>query len=86
MSVAVELEGVNNVVEHRVEAAGKGGYGGEERVAQPDGENRVFLTQGLAGGNLVVPPGADASANDELKRTSNQRNGAEPELRSPAIG
>lgn len=40
----MELGGVDYVLEDAVEASGYGGYGGEECVAKPDGNDGIFLS------------------------------------------
>ena len=63
----VQLVGVVNVVPHTVKAAGNGGDGSEERVAHPDGQHGVFLSQRLAGRDAVTIPVTDAFAEPELE-------------------
>lgn len=67
MAFPVQLVGVVNVVPHTVKAAGNGGDGSEERVAHPDGQHGVFLSQRLAGRDAVTIPVTDAFAEPELK-------------------
>lgn len=67
MDVAIELQGVDEVVEYRVESAGECRNRGEKRVAQPNGENGVFLAQGLSGGYGFAIAFADFSPDSKLK-------------------
>ena len=76
--VAVELVGVDEVVPDAVEAAYYGGDGGEEGVAYPDGEDCVFLTAGLAGGDFLSVEAPDLAPEPELEGAAYERYRHEP--------
>ena len=56
-----------------VKAARYGRGWREEGVAHPDGERRVFLPEGLAGGDAAAIANADFPADEELHGAGNER-------------
>lgn len=80
MGMAVKLPGVDDVVENTVETARNRRDRSEERVAEPDGEHRVLLSERLAGRYAVSIDGACFPAYEKLHGAADERHPHERQL------
>jgi len=70
----IQLIGVYQIVPDGVETAGGGADGRQEGVAQPDGEDGVFLPQSLSAFQSASVVLSDSLSQPELQQASCKRN------------
>ena len=72
LTLLIELPRIINIVPHAIEASSDRTYGGEEGVAEPDGEDCVFLPHALTATNFVVEATPHHSAYRKLEHTTEE--------------